>query len=110
MKNYLEKTLYLVPALVIFIALVIQIATLVVGWGFIDWLFISGYVFVGIVEIGVITLLVSEGWRNTRNKYKMNLKKDFDWMYRRMVANLPPDDICRNTFKRWWDELCKLTK
>ena len=38
----------------------------------------------------------------------MKFTKKYDWMYRRMTANLPANDICRNTFERWWNDLGKL--
>lgn len=37
----------------------------------------------------------------------MKFTKKYDYMYRRMIANIPLG-IARNTFKDWWKELGKI--
>ena len=35
----------------------------------------------------------------------MTFEKDFDWMYKRFIANLPLD--LRDYYTTWWKSLCK---
>jgi len=35
----------------------------------------------------------------------MKFTKKYDWMFRRMLANLPVSDMSRDTFRNWWKQL-----
>ena len=35
----------------------------------------------------------------------MKFTKKYDWMFNRMIANIPASDMARNTFKKWWKQL-----
>ena len=37
--------------------------------------------------------------------FKMRFTKKYDWMFRKMLANIPVSDIARSTFKDWWKQL-----
>ncbi len=37
--------------------------------------------------------------------FKMRFTKKYDWMFRKMLANILVSDIARSTFKDWWKQL-----
>ena len=43
-------------------------------------------------------------------KNKLNTKKEFDWMFKYMIADMPITNVeyLRPNFTKWWKQLCRL--